>query len=295
MVNALGVGFAVIAAFCLAGQALTVRLATRDTASSHVLLIILLINAVIIVPLAVGVHGFVTMTATAIFAFVAAGIVSTMLGRALFYGGVERVGAARAEPLKASMPLYATILAVVFLDEVVGGIQFIGVVLIVSGIVIISWDGATRDASAVGSADWVGLTFPLMGAFLFGVEPIFAVVGFNEGTPVLVGLAIKIVVATGVLGFYLAVRNELPNRKDLPIESKWIVVAGLANSGFLFAYYGGLWVARVSVVVPIMQTSPLIVAAVSAVFFRELERVTALLVVGSAIVVTGAIAVTVFG
>jgi len=44
-----------------------------------------------------------------------------------------------------------------------------------------------------------------------------------------------------------------------------------------------------------MQTSPLIVLAISAAFLRDVERVTPRLVVAASIVVVGAVGVTVGG
>lgn len=295
MVSPLGVAFAVGAAVCLAGQALTVRLATRNATSNEVLMIILLFNAGVLLPIAAVVPDSHGLTPTAVVAFAAAGIASTMLGRMFFYGGIERIGAARAEPLKASMPLHATVLAVVLLNESVSVPQFLGVVLIVGGIALVSWDGAARDAAVTGSIDWTGLALPLVGAFLFALEPILANVGLAEGTPVTVGLAVKTVAASAVFGTYLGLRGELPARETVAVDGRWVVAAGIANTAFLLAYYAGLSVARVSVVVPIMQTSPLLVAGASVLFLRGVERVTVPLVAGSSIVVAGAIAVTLFG
>lgn len=297
MVSGLGVGLALLAAVCLAGQALTIRLASRAGATKDVLLIVLAVNTAVFVPLAVVFGGDHGLTRTSVAAFVAAGLVSTMIGRAFFYGGIKRVGAARAEPLKASMPLHATVLAVLLLAEPVSGLQFLGVVLIVVGVAVVSWDGATRDASATGEVDWVGIAFPLIGAFLFALEPILATVGLGEGTPVLVGLAVKTAAAFLVFLAYLTVRDDLPSADQLRRagDFRWYIVAGVASSAFLLAYYAALDVSRVAVVVPIMQTSPLIVAAGAALFLRGLERVTPALVVGSTVVVVGATLVTVFG
>lgn len=295
MAELLGVAFALLAAVCLAGQALTIRVITQRTSPTHVLLFVLVTNAVVFVPLAVLFTESYAVTPTAVVAFATAGIVSTLIGRVFFYSGIERVGAARAEPLKASMPLHATILAVLLLNEAVSAMQFGGVLLIVGGIAVISWDGAARDTAATGTTDWIGLAFPLIGAFLFAVEPIFATIGFEEGTSVLVGLSIKAVAAAGVLASYLALRGDLPGRELFSTDVVWFVLAGIATSGFLLAYYAGLSVSRVSIVVPIMQTSPLLVAIAAALFLRGLERVTPALVVGSTVVVVGAVVVTLFG
>ncbi len=295
MVSWLGVAFAVGAAGFLAGQALTIRVATRRGSSADVLLVVMGVNLAVLAPLALVFDPDPTITPRAVAAFAAAGIVGTMLGRILFYSGIKRIGASRAEPIKASMPLHATVLAVVFLGEVVTAEQFAGVFLIVAGIALITWDGSR---SGVGGEDtpWIGLALPLVAAVLFALEPIFATIGLREGTSVFLGLAIKTGAAMAVFAGYLAVTRSLPEPGSIPSsELRWYVLAGVMSTGFLLTYYAGLSVSRVGIVVPIMQTSPLIVLAVSAVFLRESERVTGRLLFAVLVVVLGAVTVTLGG
>lgn len=129
MVSLLGVTLAAVAACCLAAQALTVRFVTYNGRTEDVMFVVLLVNLAVIVPLALVLVPDPTLTATAFVAFVAAAAVSTVLGRACYFVGIRRVGASRAEPIKASMPLWATVLAVVLLDERMTGLQFIGILV----------------------------------------------------------------------------------------------------------------------------------------------------------------------
>jgi drug/metabolite transporter (DMT)-like permease len=76
-----------------------------------VLLVALVINAAIFAGLALALHPDPPLTLTSILVFVAAGIVSLMFGRVFYYAGIERIGDSRADPIKAFMPLFATILA----------------------------------------------------------------------------------------------------------------------------------------------------------------------------------------
>lgn len=296
MVSALGVGLAVVAACCLAGQALTIRLASREGETKDILLVVMLFNTLVFVPLAFVVDPTPRVTVRGVLAFVGAGIVGTLIGRAFFYTGIKRVGASRAETIKASMPLHAAVLAVIVLGEAMTLGQFSGVVLIVVGIGLVTLEGAssTGDPNEPGSV--IGLLFPLGAAFFFGLEPIFASVGFAEGMSVIVGLSIKSVIPLVLFAGFLGYRGQFPGYSELPTGSvRWFVLAGVASVGFLLAYYSGLHVSRVGVVVPIMQTSPLVVAAVSAVYLQDIERVTPRLLVASGIVVVGAVLVIVLG
>lgn len=218
-----------------------------------------------------------------------------MLGRAFYYAGIERIGASRAEPIKASMPLFATVLAFFVLGESVTGVQFGGIVLVVLGIALLSRESRTAGGVTSKGAPWVGVALPLLGAFLLSTDPIFAVIGFREDTPVLVGLAIKTVSATVAWAGYVTWRDSIPLRELDWGDSWWYLLVGLTSSGFLLAYYAGIAVSRVGLVVPIMQTSPLIVLALSSVFLHDVERVTARLIVAACIVVVGAVGVTVGG
>ncbi len=291
-----GVALAVLAAAGLAGQTLSIRLATRQGRSSDVLLVVMFVNLALFVPAAAVLESEPVITGRGVLAFAAAGIAGTMLGRAFFYAGIKRVGASRADPIKASMPLHATILAVVVLGEQVTALQFGGILVIIAGIALVTWEGSAADRTTGSDMPWFGLALPFAGAFFFGLEPIFASVGLGEDMSVVVGLAIKTIAAIITYVLFLRLRNELPTLVDVrTADLRWYVAAGFANTGFLVAYYVGLTVSTVGVVVPIMQTSPLLVIAVSAVLLRNVETVTPRLLAAAGVIVAGGITVTLAG
>jgi len=124
---------------------------------------------------------------------------------------------------------------------------------------------------------------------VFALEPVIVKVGFGDGTSVMSGLAVKTVVAAAGMWAYLRWRNALPAPGDLvrSPNRRWYLLAGLSNSVFLLSYYAALSLAPVSLVVPILQLSPLIVMALSYAFLDKLERVTLGLVAGAVVVVLG--------
>lgn len=296
MVAELGVGLAVLAAIGLAGQSIAVRLASRTESSNTILFYVMALNLLILVPLALAVTDEYVLTARAVLAFVGAGLVSSLVGRAFLYHGIRLVGASRSEPLKASMPLYATLLAIVVLEEQVPPLQLLGVVLIVLGVAGVSWEGARSDRVAGRAVSPIGLSLPLLAAVFFAVEPILASIGLLEGTPVLVGLIVKMVAAFVVLAAFLWSTDGLVRPRQLRAGNRrWVLLAGVANTGFIIAYYAGISMADVSVVVPIMQTSPLLVTLYSAVYLQRLERVTPKLVLATLVIVAGGVMVSVWG
>lgn len=294
MVDLLGAGLAFLAAAGIAGQVVFVRVGTEHGTANDALVVVLLTNIGVLVPLAL-VTGYPDfgLTRRAILAFIGAGFVGTMLGRAFYYTAIKRIGASRAEPIKASVPLYAALVAVFVLGETLTPVGLFGIVLIVAGVAVISWESTSNPSATAADAGPVDLLFPLIAAFFFGIEPIFAKIGFAEGTPVLVGLAIKTLAATVGFAAYLRYRDVLPSVGSLRTgNTRWYLAAGISNTFFLLAYYSALEIAPVVLVAPIMQLSPLLVVALSAVFLKRLEKVTPRLVAASLIVVAGAIAVT---
>jgi drug/metabolite transporter (DMT)-like permease len=289
-----GVLLATLGAVALAVQSLAIRYGTITSDSSDALVVVLLANLAILLP-ASFLFGtpIADLNAESLTAFVAAGLIGSMAGRAMHFEGIKRIGSSRAEPIKSSQPLHASLVAVVVLGEVVSGGHLVSMVAIVVGIAIITYEHGRSEDNGAG-AGYTGLAFPFAAAFFYGIEPTFAKLGFAEGVGVITGLMIK--VATAAVGYLLYVqwKKGLPHprsfeRRELP----WMLGAGAANTVFLFGYYGALDRAPVSLVVPLVQSSPLVVIALSLlVVSDELEQITWRLIVGALVAVSGAIGVT---
>ncbi|WP_254533230.1 DMT family transporter [Natrinema gelatinilyticum] len=292
----LGIVLSVVAAVCLALTSLTIRLGTNNGRSSDALVVVLLVNIVTFVPLALWIaHPGYSISLWALFAFIAAGIVGTLLARILYYASIERIGASRSEPIKASQPLHATVIAVVLLEETVSIPHLLGILLIICGVAIISIEMMNASVDPITDPSWSTLAFPFAAAFFFGLEPIFASIGFETGASVFVGLALKTMSAAVGFFAYLGWKGALsvePFRASA--SRRWYLAAGGANTLFLFSYYTALEIAPVSVVVPILQTSPIFVVLMSAAFLQRYERVTSRLIGMTLIVVSGSVLVTLF-
>lgn len=296
-VLSLGIALAILGATGLAVQSLCVRYGTVTGGSAQALIVVLAVNVGVLVPVAfVLERPLLTLTPRAVAAFTAAGLIGTMAGRAVHYEAIKRVGASRSEPIKASQPLHASLIAVVVLAETVSVGHFLSMVCIVAGIALISYEHRSSDRTE-GKGGYAALSFPLLAAFLYGIEPTFAKLGFAEGPDVLTGLAVKTVSAAVGFLLYLAWKTGIPplesfERSELP----WLVAAALANTVFLLGYYAALSLEPVSVVLPMVQTSPLLVIVISALFVSDdLERITWRLAAGAGVVVAGAVGVTLLG
>jgi drug/metabolite transporter (DMT)-like permease len=288
----------VVAALALSVAAISIRRgsSTDGGSSFDALLVVLLINIVLLTPIALIVYyPDYNLTFRSILAFSAAGLVGTGAGRIFYYKSIELVGASRAEPVKASMPVYATVFAVLFLGEAVSTLRWAGITVIFLGVALISWDlSGGNGLSDLRSVSTIGFFLGVGSAMLFGLEPVFAKIGFAEGTPSMVGLLVKTVAAGSAFYAYAFVGGRVDVDHIRQGDGwYWYVIAGLANTIFLVTYYLGLEIAPVSVVAPLIQISPLFVAGLSYLFLADLERVTAVVVSGALLVVSGATLITV--
>ena len=78
--------------------------------------------------------------------FALIGLVAPPVVRYLTYIGVERLGAARSDPVRALTPLFAVVFAMLFLGEKVGLNAFWGTLLIIGGVWLLSREGGRGGA-----------------------------------------------------------------------------------------------------------------------------------------------------
>jgi drug/metabolite transporter (DMT)-like permease len=174
--------------------------------------------------------------------------------------------------------------------------RLVGIGLIVAGVAYISWESNRSDADAPIDGSTLQLLIPMGAAFFYGLEPTLAKLGLQEGTPALVGLSIKTVSALVLLSLFLGYRRSLPRRRSVRrLLKPWFLIAGLLNTVFMGLYYVALQIAPVTLVIPIIATSPLVVVILSRLYLPDLERVSIRLVAGAVVVVIGAVAVTLSG
>lgn len=295
-VTTLGMVLAVIAALSIACTSLSIRLGTDDGDPTAALVVVLGCNVAILVPIAaMYASAAPKLSLESALWFAAAGLTGTLLGRICYFTSITRIGSSRTEPIKATQPLHATVIAVLLFGERVTALHFAGIVLIIVGVAVVSRE-VSRNGSASGPNSRRALLPGFAAAVFFGLEPILAKLGFADSDALFAGLTLRIVVAAAAFLAYLWFRDALPAMSQLGgTNARWYVAAGVANTLFLLSYYGALQIAPVSIVVPIIQTSPLVVMVLALLFLPDqLERVTRCLAAAAAIVVVGAVAVTLF-
>jgi len=291
-----GIVLALAGATGWALQYVFISLATdRDFDSvAAAMVVALATNVVVVVPVvAVLFYPDYGLTPLAIGSFVAAGVLGSLVARVAQFESTTIIGASRTAPVVSTTALFSAAFAVMFLGESLSAVHAAGIVLVVGGIAVISYDTARDDDEATLREAGAALALPVVSALALGVDPVFVKTGLAEGVSPFVGLAVMSSSATIGYACYARVTRAVTVSEIRNGPLRLYLACGLGSTLALAGYSASLALLPVVVVVPIFQTAPLIVLLVSAALLpRRLERVTSRLVAAAAVVVVGTAAVS---
>jgi len=218
----------------------------------------------------------------AVIYFVMSGLLQPLLARILYYEGMMRLGVSRAGTLRGTGPLFAVILAVIFLHERPGISVYAGVILTVLGVGLISY---RRGAEG----DWrlFDVVFPLGAGLVAAVSQNLRRTGLLIIPNPFIGAAVTTTTSLAIFSISLLVLGKVRllrvDKKSVP----FFAVASLISAGAQFLVFYSLTWADVSVMIPLINTTPLFTVLFSALFLRDLETVTSRVLIGTVVLVAG--------
>lgn len=222
--------------------------------------------------------------------FMLAGIISPLATQLLLYVSVPKIGITRASPLRNTTPLFAGVIAIIFLGERWTFPLLFGTVLIVIGATFLGM----RESKAPQAFDRRYLLVPLLAGFLGGFGVPLRKYAFSYVTSVPLAACTLSIGAILGLAVYLLVTGKY---RELVVHSfavRWFSLAGILSGLAVIGNLTALQMGRVVIVAPLVATVPLFTIILSAVFLRSLERVTWRIVVGAACICFGTIVLIVF-
>ena len=225
---------------------------------------------------------------SACFYFMASGTLQPLLARIFLYIGIDRLGVARAMPLRGVGPLFSVAIAVVFLAERPTIPVYLGGVLIVAG----GWLVLYRKGAAKGDWRMLDAIYPLMAAFLAGVSQNFRKAGLLILPNPFVAGAVTTGTSLILFVLYLWIKRQLsvvvPSRESLPYFGPTAFVSAISQ----LLVFTSLNLGDVSVMLPLLNTTPLFSLLFSIVFLRDLEKVTVPIVLGALSMLGGVVFIT---
>jgi len=220
--------------------------------------------------------------------YVISGCIQPLFARALFYQGITRIGVARAGPLRGIEPLFASAIAVVFLHERPGWLVFLGTILIVASLWLIS-------GKQQGDTRWrvLDALFPISAALISAISQTLR----KQALAIIPDPIVAVAMVTSVslvllIGFVLVTRRTHQLRLErggFPFFFCAAIIAALAQVANFIAIGRG----QLSVIIPLLNTSPLFTVFFSAIFLRKIETVNSRIVLGAVLMVGGVVLITV--
>ena len=231
--------------------------------------------------------GIPSVSGWVLFLFALAGTLQPII-RLFTYVGIFYVGASRGATLRGAHPLFSTIIAILFLGEVLTLPVLTGTVLIVAGITLISW----QRESQVTSFRWWHVGYPLAAALLAGISHPLRRYALGLANEPLFLAAVVGVVALPWLAGYAA----FPSKGERPVWNRKcmgpFLVAGTFETLGILLVIVALSVGPVVVVSPIVATGPMWVLVGSWLFLRGIEQINLRTVLGTACVISGTVAIS---
>jgi drug/metabolite transporter, DME family len=164
--------------------------------------------------------------------------------------------------------------------------NIIGTGLVIIGAIILS-------SGKPAAGDWrkLDIVYPILGALAFGISTTFRKTGLTEVQIPILGAA----VATGTAFFVLlGVIQMRGGRQALDFNRQsggWLLGAALVNTGAILSVFSALNVGNVVNVEPLIACNPLLSLLWTGMFLKEFERLSARIVVGALVTVTGTVLV----
>ncbi len=245
--------------------------------------------------------------------FLLAGFMNPFLFVAFYFVGIQRIGVARSAPIKGTAPIYAVVFAAGVLGERLSGVQYFGIAMVVGGIIFISaegWAGERGAGSGDSKSGSVGgggrggsgpaagrprkldFLFPLLAGVSGGVASVLFKLSMQKLPSPMVGVWLGTVVALllfPILAFFFPKEQRYrASRRAYP----WLIGNGVAISAAMYTLILSVGLGEVAIAFTLVQTSPLLVIAMSAIFLRKLERVTPRIIFGAILTVSGGVLVS---
>ncbi len=225
--------------------------------------------------------------------FALLGLIQFPGGRFLNYTGIRLAGVARATSISGTSPLFAALLAILFLGEQVTSSILLGTAAVAVGLALVmSQRGAflaTQTQEVQGSRIGrmaVGLLCAVAGAAAYGTGHVIARHVVTRAAPAPVTATYTLFF--GMLFLFVISVPHLNRELQVPRSALiMMALAGVCSSFGIFLMLNALARAPVMLASPIVATYPLIAMTFSHIFLQRLEQVTLRMVLGAILVAAG--------
>ena len=230
-----------------------------------------------------------SLTSASILIFVLVGLFQPGLTRLLTYKGIDTLGVAITDPIRATTPVFSAMMAIIFLGEKITPAIVVATMMIIAGITFLSWRSGSMKLA--GSA--VYLWYPIAASALAGATQVVRKFGLAAVPHPF--LAAAVTASSSLVVSVLTLWYVEKSQETWKMNRQcfwWFLAAGVTISLAMVCIYYALDLGKVSVVIPISSTGPLFSLILTALFLRDVERVTLRIVSSAAMIIGGVVLLT---
>jgi uncharacterized membrane protein len=224
----------------------------------------------------------------ALIVFIGLGILQSATSLLTFVG-LHKIGTARSQPLRNTYPLWSAFIAITFTGEQASAMILAGTLLVVAGVVLISWKPDTPAPDYRGWHILYSLTAGLLAGIAFPLRRYGLSIN-NE--PVFFAAVVAVTSLLGAVPYVLVSGEKRRPVWDARGVSYFTVSGFFEAMGALLSLVA-LVSGRVVVVAPIVATTPLWNLLITAIFLRGREEINTRTIAGTAAIVLGTILVAI--
>ena len=281
--------YALANAFLFALHNMLTKKALRYSNPATAVISSLLINIIFLWSVSILFVPLAPLTTPAILIFVVVGFFQPGLTRLLSYKGIDALGVAITDPIRATTPLFSAAMAIIFLGEKITPAIVVATLMIIAGITLLSWRSGSMKLA--GSA--VFLWYPIAASALAGATQVVRKFGMAAVPHPF--LAAAVTATSSFVVSILTLWYVEKSKETWKMNRQcfwWFLAAGMTISLGMTCIYYALDLGKVSVVIPISSTGPFFSLILAAIFLRDVEKVTLRIVISAAMIVGGVVLLT---
>lgn len=230
----------------------------------------------------------------------AAGLVHFIGGRYSDYRATQALGVALSTPVQQFTVAVSLALAVAFLGEQVTGLKLAGLVLMLSGPVVLTLRRRQAEAAAASKvfrpSFGPGMFWAAMSALCYGSSPLLITLGLGAERTIANAVAGGLVSYLAASAVVLVVVGSLGGLRFLrgfeAPASRWFFLSGFFVSVSQLLLYMALALAPVSVIVPLQRLSVVFRVVFSGLINRNAEILDQFVLLAIAVSVVGALCIS---
>ena len=265
-----------------------IRKGLDHTSQSQAILVSLISSTLIFLALSVGLEWVELFFASGALMFLLSGLLGPGLGRTLNITSLKRIGVSRTIPIIGIAPFFATIFAILFMDEQYSFYIFAGMTLIIFGVFVLS----RREENGKRVFDKKDLLIPLAAAFFGGISMATTKIALGSLADPIVGSTLALGAALGVVAGYMVGTKQIRKLNISRAENLFPVLGGCAMAAGFFFNFRALEQGSVALVASVFSTFPLFGVFLSHLLLKE--QITSRTWLGAAIIVAGIVVIQLF-